>query len=243
MRTAILIAAHGSHLDAHSSDPVHAHAEVLRKTGAFDEVLLGFWKEEPALSRSLDGTSAAIVAVVPFFMAHGYFTQTVLPAELGLAADQAPNWPGKRIVMGRALGTLPHLADAVEARAREGGAGPEDTLVVLGHGTPRSGESATAAAVHAQALAARGEFGRVVARYLDQEPSLEQLPAPEPGARTVVVPLFVSEGWHVGTSIPELLDGLGRNDVTITGSVGTHPSIAGLLAEIARDALADVVTA
>ena len=82
MTGVVLIAAHGSHLDARSSEPVRRHADALRRSGRFDRVLTGFWKEEPALCRALDGIEAGPVVVVPFFMADGYFTRTVIPREL-----------------------------------------------------------------------------------------------------------------------------------------------------------------
>jgi sirohydrochlorin cobaltochelatase len=229
MKSTLLIAAHGSHLDARSSEPVHRHAAVLRQSGRFGAVLTGFWKEEPALCRALDGVERGPLIVVPFFMADGYFTRTVIPREIARAyADE--------ITMTRPLGLHPGLAGLVESTAIAAGAGPGDTVVVLGHGTPRSATSAAAAADHAAALRARAMFAQVLPLYLDQEPSIGRFdPSGHPG-KVVVVPLFVSDGWHVGTSIPEAMaEGAARSAI-LTSAVGAMAGAAELIAELAAEA-------
>jgi sirohydrochlorin cobaltochelatase len=48
----------------------------------------GFWKEEPSLRDALflfDSRAIREVPVVPNFISEGYFTQTVVPRELGLS--------------------------------------------------------------------------------------------------------------------------------------------------------------
>ena len=52
MSTALLLAGHGSHLNARSSEAVRAHARALATSGVWDEVLVAFWKEEPSLARA-----------------------------------------------------------------------------------------------------------------------------------------------------------------------------------------------
>ena len=229
MSGVVLIAAHGSHLDPRSSEPVHRHAEVLRRSGRFDSVLTGFWKEEPALSRALDGVKAGSVVVVPFFMADGYFTRTVIPRELGqgFSGDLLTTPP---------VGLHPDLTGLVAAAARTAGASTGDTVIVLGHGTPRNETSAAAAACHAAKLEKIGPFARVLPLYLDQEPSIATFdPTACPG-RVVVVPLFVSDGWHVGTSIPEAMAAGPMHLALLTPAVGTLPAAVDLIAGLALDA-------
>ena len=229
MSRVLLIAAHGSHLDSRSSEPVHRHADALRRSGNFDSVLSGFWKEEPALCRALDGIRSERVVVVPFFMADGYFTRTVIPRELAQGFD-------RQLVITSPLGVHPGLAGLVRDIALAAGAGANDTVAVLGHGTPRNESSANAAACHARTLAESGPFACVLPLYLDQEPSIATFdPAGCPG-RLFMVPLFVSDGWHAGTSIPEAMATARLHDAVLTPAVGTMPAAANLMADLAMEA-------
>ena len=45
---ALVVVAHGSHLNPDSSTPTYRHADTVRETGVFDEVATAFWKEEPS---------------------------------------------------------------------------------------------------------------------------------------------------------------------------------------------------
>ena len=81
---ALVIVGHGSHLNEDSSLPVYEHAQRIRLTGEFDEVVECFWKEEPSMRHVLDTVESEEVYVVPAFISEGYFTQQVIPRELGL---------------------------------------------------------------------------------------------------------------------------------------------------------------
>ena len=47
MTRALVLAGHGSHLNARSSEAVRAHARSLAGDGDWDEVLVAFWKKSP----------------------------------------------------------------------------------------------------------------------------------------------------------------------------------------------------
>ena len=82
--TALVIVGHGSTTNPDSSEPNHLLADAIRARGIFDEVLCCFWKEEPSMREILHTVSSSHVYVVPNFISEGYFTQTVIPRELGL---------------------------------------------------------------------------------------------------------------------------------------------------------------
>src|SRR5881628_571782 len=85
--TALLIVAHGSTVNPDSSAPTLAHAVEIRRRGVFADVHCAFWKEEPSLRDAIflfDPEVISEVCVVPNFISEGYFTQTVVPRELGL---------------------------------------------------------------------------------------------------------------------------------------------------------------
>src|ERR1700722_3303002 len=81
---ALLLLGHGSTLNADSSAPTYQHAEEIRRRNIFAEVHVGFWKEEPNFRQALRQTSCRRVYVVPNFISSGYFTEEVIPRELGL---------------------------------------------------------------------------------------------------------------------------------------------------------------
>src|SRR2546427_10012500 len=81
---ALVLVGHGSTLNAESAAPTYQHADELRRRGIFAQVLECFWKIEPAICAVLRGVFARRVFVVPLFISEGYFTQEVIPRELGL---------------------------------------------------------------------------------------------------------------------------------------------------------------
>ncbi len=94
----------------------------------------------------------------------------------------------------------------------------------------------------ASLLRLEGQFVHVVTAFLDQQPTLEAvLEWDLPGDR-IVVPFFVSEGWHVGTTIPEdIARGRAtgtakRGRIRYSAPVGTHPAMAEIVVEIVEGA-------
>ncbi len=241
MSRGILLVGHGSHLNANSSAPIHQHAETLRRAGLAPEVRVALWKEEPSLSRGFDAFEADDVTVVPVFMSTGYFTEQVIPREMGIAAGVGTS-DGRTVRYTAPIGAHPALAKVVIQRANEAGAEPSDALAVLGHGTPRNPRSERNIYTQAEAIARLGAFANVTTVFLDQEPNMRDLFAMVPEASVVMVPLFVADGWHVGETIPEdmALDGCetrrdGRR-LRYAKAVGTHPAVAEVVAELVEDA-------
>lgn len=226
---ALVLAGHGSHLNARSSEAVRAHARVLTEDGHWDEVLVAFWKEEPSLSRALDGCTATDVTVVPVFMSEGYFTSEVIPAEMGLDGPLTRR-EGRTIRCTRPVGVHPALAEVVVERALEAGAPADGAVFVLGHGNRRI--AATASAVHEQVerVRATGRFAEVAAVFTDQDPGIASVPDLAGERNAVVVPFFASEGWHV-----DQVAANGARAVRYTDPVGTHPGIAAVIRDLALE--------
>lgn len=241
MSRAIVLVGHGSHLNPDSSAPVFQHARTLRRRGVFDAVHAAFWKEEPSLSRALDNVHESEVAIVPIFISTGYFTEQVIPREMGLSGE-VTHRPGQVIRYTAPIGAHPSLAEVVTQRAREAGARPSATLAVLGHGTPRNPNSAKNVYDQSERVQQAGDFRKVVTVFLDQEPGMHSIFALPGDSDVVVVPLFIADGWHVGQTIPAdlALDGpITRRDgrhVIYAAAVGTHPSIANVAETLATEA-------
>ncbi|MEX1102823.1 MAG: CbiX/SirB N-terminal domain-containing protein, partial [Dehalococcoidia bacterium] len=115
MSRGLLLVGHGSHLNAESSAPVRQHAAAIRKLGLFDEVRMGFWKEEPNLSRALDPFQSSDITVVPVFISAGYFTNEVIPREMGLTGA-VTELRGKTVRYTPPIGSHPALAKVIPQR-------------------------------------------------------------------------------------------------------------------------------
>jgi sirohydrochlorin cobaltochelatase len=89
---ALVIVAHGSHLNPDASTPTYEHADTIREAGAFDEVGTAFWKEEPSFREVLRTVESDEVYVVPLFISEGYFTEQVIPRELRLEEWAEDAW-------------------------------------------------------------------------------------------------------------------------------------------------------
>jgi sirohydrochlorin cobaltochelatase len=241
MPGSLVLVGHGSHLNGNSSAPVRAHAAALSASGDFDEVHVGFWKEEPSLSRVLDVCESDDVVVVPIFISNGYFTEEVIPREMRLTG-RISTVDGKRVTYSAPVGTHPSLADIIIQRAEESGAAKSDALVVLGHGTPRNAKSSVNVYRQARFVAAKRPDSEVVTAFMDQEPNLRNVFSIVRSDSAVMVPLFVSDGWHVSQTIPEGLELEGatrRQDgrsLRFSGAVGTHPSVPDVVRELVAEA-------
>ncbi|WP_420595216.1 DR2241 family protein [Deinococcus sp.] len=256
MRSLVLIG-HGSHLNPDSASSVYAYADMLREKRLFDEVVEGYWKEEPSLRQVLKTAEYTDVTVIPMFISEGYFTETVIPREMGLG-HQGPVPPQgvARVIGGRTVrytlpyGVHPRMGEVILARAREAypEMNPADTaLIVLGHGTTRNENSNKIVFQNAEQIRQSGQFAEVHALFLDEEPKVNGWQAQVKSKNVVLVPFFASEGWHTQETIPEDIGLTGEVTVFEDGPhgiqtvyyskpVGTHPAVAEVILQLAEEA-------
>ncbi|AXG08878.1 CbiX/SirB N-terminal domain-containing protein [Haloplanus rubicundus] len=231
MSEALLIVAHGSHLNPKSSTPAQDHADAIRVAGAVDEVREAYWKEEPSLRNALRTVTADEVYVVPLFISEGYFTEEVLPRELRLDFD-ADDWDSdgtsadfvtctpadvaKAVHYCGPVGTHDAMTDVIVRRAETVTGDPEVGagvgLAVVGHGTKRNENSAKAVEYHADRVRDRGRFDEVRALFMDEDPEIDDVTDHFESDDVVVVPLFVADGYHTQEDIPAdmgIADGVG----------------------------------
>ncbi|WP_121821540.1 CbiX/SirB N-terminal domain-containing protein [Halostella salina] len=218
---ALVIVAHGSHLNPGSSTPTYRHADTVRETGAFDEVRTGFWKEEPHFREVLRTVESDEVYVVPLFISEGYFTEDVIPRELRVddevgLDDPDPGWEprvatpedvDKTVHYCGPVGTHDAMSDVIVQRA-ESVTGDPDVgegfgLAVVGHGTERNENSAKAIYHHAERIGERDRFDEVKALFMDEEPEVDDVTDYFESDDVVVVPLFIADGYHTQEDIPE----------------------------------------
>jgi sirohydrochlorin cobaltochelatase len=241
---ALVIVGHGSHLNEDSSLPVYEHARRIREAGEFDEVVECFWKEEPSMRHVLDTVEADEVYVVPAFISEGYFTQQVIPRELGLEGPVTRKG-SKTVRYAGPLGTFEGMPDVILERTQDLMRGKEvsgrSALVLLGHGTDLNKNSGGVIYLNAGRIRERGIYDQVEVGFLDQDPEIGDVVRKTGAENVILIPVFIAEGWHTRETIPEDLSLRGevtvREDKTIFygAPVGTHPSMASLIVARARE--------
>jgi sirohydrochlorin cobaltochelatase len=209
--SALLIVAHGSTVNPDSSAPTLAHAAEIRRRKIFADVECAFWKEEPSLRDaifSFDPESICCVYVVPNFISEGYFTQTVVPRELGLNGGTTKRANGQTWKYCEPVGNHPMMTDLLLKRAREiaPGVDPAETsLLIVAHGTDLNENSAVAAKREAEKIRTLGNYAAVLNVYMEEPPLVSDWRKLTKTRHVVVVPFFISDGLHSYEDIPRLL--------------------------------------
>jgi sirohydrochlorin cobaltochelatase len=217
---ALVLVGHGSTLNADSAAPTHQHADELRRRGLFAQVVECFWKEEPSVCGVLRGVFAPRVFIVPLFISEGYFTEEVIPRELGLCAPGQRDFArvlqrgGQTLHYCGPVGTHPSMTNVLLARAR----GvierhpfptlpkPADTaLLIAGHGTGNNENSRKAIERQVELIRARGEYAEVHPVFMEEEPRIGDCWRLARARNLVMVPFFISDGLHSYEDIPVML--------------------------------------
>ena len=245
---ALVIVGHGSHLNEDSSLPVYEHAGRIRETGEFDEVVECFWKEEPSMRHVLDTVESDDVYIVPAFISEGYFTQQVIPRELGLEGPVSRKGE-KTVRYAGPLGTFEGMPDVILERTEDLMRGrrsrdePPSSCSATGPTSTRT--RAASIYLNAARIRERGIYDLVEVGFLDQDPEIGRVVDGVEAENVILIPLFIAEGWHTRETIPEDLGLTGevtvRDDKTIYygAPVGTHPSMANLIAARARETMTE----
>jgi sirohydrochlorin cobaltochelatase len=215
---ALLILGHGSTLNADSSAPTYQHAEEIRRRGTFAEVQVAFWKEEPNFGQALRQTSCRQVYVVPNFISSGYFTEQIIPRELGLTGP-VTRTKDHEIFYCEPVGLHASMTEALLQRAQEVVAASAESisdpaktacLFICGHGTSFNDNSTKIIHEQAQLIRARGLYADCQPVLMEQKPFVKEWRTLTDCPDVIVVPFFISDGLHSFEDIPVLL-GLTHN--------------------------------
>ena len=218
--SALVLLGHDSTLNLDSAKPTYQHADTLRSRNIFAQVEEAFWKLEPGVSAVLRGIFAKRVFVVPLLISEGYFTEEVLPRELGFAqrsdgsfkltqreGEQTIHYCGP-------VGTHESMTGALIARAKgivEAHPFPslprseDTTLFIAGHGTNNNNNSRKAIEEQAELIRIGGEYADVRAVFMEEEPRIEACYELAETKNIVMVPFFISDGLHSFEDIPVML--------------------------------------
>lgn len=246
MTTGIILAGHGSHISPETAGVVWSHVDRLRAMQVADEVTAAFWKEAPSFHQVLGTLEADDVTIVPLFTAQGYFTQTVIPAEMGLPRpNPAPNMEratGRTIRYTRTLSEYPYLSQVVQQRIEDalqflGVAGQQVAVAVIGHSTRRHPESRMATEAQAEQVRQWGIVAQVQAVYLDDSPAITDIYTLTDAPILIAVPFFLALGSHTTLNVPAAL-GLaeGQTSAQIKGRAVYYTQPVGI-----EDSLGEVI--
>lgn len=223
MDRAALIVAHGQ-----PSAPGPAAAELAALARKVADLAPG-WRIEGAtladpgaVERAADRLGPALV--LPFFMADGWFTRSLLPERLAGLTGMT-HLP--------AFGTWPETADLaaslVERALLDRGWRPGDSgLILAAHGSAKSRGSARSTEAIAAAIAKALPIGRIDAGYLEEPPYLADAARGFTG-RALCLPLFIARWGHVEGDLPVALSRAGFTGETLA-PLGTAPEVPVVLA-------------
>ena len=217
---ALVVLGHGSTKNADSEKPVLQHAAELGRRNIFAEVRPAFWKQEPRITDVLASLVHDRVFIAPFFVSEGYFSDEVIPAELGfrqagqLSINRMILHGKQKLYYCRAIGTHDSMTQVLLARAREvmlqfpfpRAPRPEvTTLFIAGHGTLQNDNSRKIIERQAELLQQLRVFAAVHAVFMEEEPRIPQCYELSQTRNIVIVPFFISDGMHAQEDIPVLL--------------------------------------
>lgn len=213
---ALVLVGHGSTLNADSALPTYFHGDTLRARGIFGQVRECFWKQEPGISAVLRGVFPSRVFIVPVFISDGYFTEEIIPRELGFPRAPAGGYRRQmirgtqRVVYTEPVGTHPRMTEVILARAGEavGSGGPtpaEISLFVAGHGTGNNENSRKAIERQVERISALRRYRDVHAVFMEEDPRIADCHRLAQAENIVVTPFFISDGLHSYEDIPVML--------------------------------------
>ncbi|HEX4120285.1 MAG TPA: CbiX/SirB N-terminal domain-containing protein [Verrucomicrobiae bacterium] len=216
----LVLIGHGSTLNADSAAPAWQHADELRRRNLFAQVQEAFWKQEPYVSQVLRGIFAARVFIVPLFISEGYFTEEVIPRELGFCArgettfSRVQRRGGQTLYYCGPVGTHASMTGVLLARAAgiieqfpfpRAPKPAETALFIAGHGTGNNENSRKAIEQQVELIRARRLYAEVHAVFMEEEPRIGDCYKLAQARNIIMVPFFISDGLHSNEDIPVML--------------------------------------
>ena len=249
--TALVLVGHGSTRHPDGAVPVLALAEDIRRRDLFAQVVAVFMKQEPSLAAAERLVDAATVVVVPVFAGKGYYTDTLIPREMGLTGPKTRR-DGRCLLYTPAAGTHPRIPGLLACRAEgvakaAGMAVADSALLLIAHGSSRPGGAGDTPRAIAAAMATMNRFAEVALVFLEQEPLAVSWAAMVSRRDVVALPLLVAQGMHASQDIPPLfgltageagpVDSAGHRVVLATG-IGADPDLVEVILEMVAAATA-----
>ena len=114
------------------------------------------------------------------------------------------------------------------------------TLILLGHGSSKHPDSSRSVREHAEILSQTDCFAEVRCAFLKEEPLIENALDGVGEEQVIIVLDFLAEGYFTRQVVPAKLgDKLRSANICCTPPVGTHPMMAEIINDMAREVLGD----
>jgi sirohydrochlorin cobaltochelatase len=217
---ALVLLGHGSTMNDSPGDVVYQHARELRSRQLFAEVREAFWKQDPKIKDVLSGLSADRIFIVPLFISEGYFSDEVIPRELGFKMEGESEFSrtqqrgSQTLFYCEPVGTHDSITSVLLERAREvveknpfprAPKAKDLTLFIAGHGTEQNENSRASIQHQADIIRSQNLYAGVHAVFLEEAPKVSECFYIAETRHIVVVPFFISEGMHTQEDIPVML--------------------------------------
>jgi sirohydrochlorin cobaltochelatase len=217
---ALVLLGHGSTMNDTAGDVVYQHARELRSRNLFAEVREAFWKQDPKIKDVLSSLSADRIFIAPLFISEGYFSDEVIPRELGFKSEGESDFSrtqqrgSQTLYYCQPVGTHDGLTAVLLERAREvveknpfprAPKAKDLTLFIAGHGTEQNENSRASIQRQADLIRAQNLYAGVHAVFLEEAPKVSECFYLAQTRHIVVVPFFISEGMHTQEDIPVML--------------------------------------
>lgn len=217
---ALVLLGHGSTLNETSGDVVYQHARELRARKLFAEVREAFWKQEPKVKDVLSALTATRIFIVPLFISEGYFSEEVIPRDLGFKSEAESEYArsqqrgSQTFFYCQPVGTHHSMTGVILERAREvveknpfprAPKSKDLTLLIAGHGTEQNENSRESIVHQAEQIRRQNLYAGVHAVFLEEAPKVSECFYIAETRHIVVVPFFISEGMHTQEDIPVML--------------------------------------
>ncbi|MBI1825861.1 MAG: hypothetical protein HY287_05940 [Planctomycetes bacterium] len=250
---ALILAAHGSRVDASSNPALWQLAETVREQSTFAEVTCAFHHGAPGFADVLGTIRSRCAVVVPIMTSEGYYSRVALPRAL----TAHPDFARHAVQITRPIGVHPEVPNVMRMRLNEllerfNLSASETSVAVIGHGTPRNANSKIATNDLAAALHRMGPCGDVFPAFLDEEPFVETVPDRAEHATIVALLFLIAAGPHALEDVPRRLGLLNAalsppyremvNDriFFIDEAFGNDPAIIPLIIDLANFAAREV---
>jgi sirohydrochlorin cobaltochelatase len=227
---ALVLLGHGSTMNDTAGEVVFQHARELRSRNLFAEVREAFWKQDPKIKDVLSSLriadipasalSASRIFIVPLFISEGYFSDDVIPRELGFKSEDELDFSriqhrdSQTLFYCEPVGTHDSMTAVLLERAREvveknpfprAPKAKDLTLFIAGHGTEQNENSRASIQHQANVIRAQNLYAGVHAVFLEEAPKVSECFYIAETRHIVVVPFFISEGMHTQEDIPVML--------------------------------------
>lgn len=246
-KTALILLGHGSHISPNTAQVVWDAVDSLRKIGVADEITGAFWKEQPNFRSVFSSISAPDITLVPLFTAQGYFTQTVITAEMDLRG-QITHRDGRIIRYAQPPVYHPKIQQIVQSRIDDAiqkyRLTPSEVgIAIIGHSTRRNRSSRESTEYQANILRQKGVYGSVITAFLDDAPEIISIYDRIYQPTIIAIPLFLAMGSHTTIDVPEAMllppnstyAFVNGKQVIYTPAIGDNNDLTDLILDLARD--------